>query len=132
MRHGKAPHAQGILYGEAPFGWKLSKDRSQLVMDGGEQRIIAVVRHMYAVERTPMREIVNRLREMGVVNRRGQYFGLSRVWEMIHRGDEPPPEAKAAKPARGTKKPARAAKAARGAARKASKAARKRPARGRR
>jgi hypothetical protein len=93
MRYGKTPATRGILYGEAPFGWRLSKDRSHLVTDGSEQRIIAVVRHMYLVERIPMREIVRRLDEMGIQNRRGKAFGLSRVWEMIYQGDKPPPEA---------------------------------------
>jgi hypothetical protein len=48
---------------------------------------------MYFVERIPMRAIVQRLDEMGVVNRRGRPFGLSSVWAMIHRGKERPPEA---------------------------------------
>jgi hypothetical protein len=82
---------------KSPFGWRLSKDRSHLVVDGSEQRIIAVVRHMYLAERIPMREIVRRLDEMGILNRRGKAFGLSRVWEMIYQGDKPPPEAAPAK-----------------------------------
>jgi hypothetical protein len=49
---------------------------------------------MYFAERIPMREIVARLREMGIVNRRGRAFGLSSVFEMIHRGRKQPAEAK--------------------------------------
>jgi hypothetical protein len=49
---------------------------------------------MYLVERLPMRGIVDRLRKMGVVNRRGRPFGLSGVWEMIHRRQDKPTEAK--------------------------------------
>jgi hypothetical protein len=95
MRRVIAPRgAKDILYGETPFGWKLSRDRSKLVMDGSEQRILAVVRHMYVADRVPMREIVTRLREMGIVNRRGRSFGLSSVFEMIHRGRKQPREAK--------------------------------------
>jgi hypothetical protein len=95
MRRVLAPKgARDILYGETPFGWKLSRDRSKLVLDGSEQRILSVVRHMYFAERVPMREIVTRLREMGIVNRRGRSFGLSSVFEMIHRGKKQPPEAK--------------------------------------
>jgi hypothetical protein len=95
MRRVIAPRgARDILYGETPFGWRLSRDRSKLVLDGDEQRIIGVVRHMYFVQRVPMREIVARLRDMGVVNRRGRPFGLSSVFEMIHRGRGQPPEAK--------------------------------------
>jgi hypothetical protein len=95
MRRVIAPKgARDILYGETPFGWRLSRDRSKLVLDGDEQRILSVVRHMYFAERIPMREIVMRLREMGIVNRRGRPFGLSSVFEMIHRGRRQPPEAK--------------------------------------
>ena len=35
-----------ILYGETPFGWRLSPDRSKLVLDPEEQRLLSVVRHM--------------------------------------------------------------------------------------
>ena len=95
MRRVIAPKGtRDILYGETPFGWRLSRDRSKLVLDGSEQRILSVVRHMYFVERIPMREIVARLREMGIVNRRGRSFGLSSVFEMIHRGRKQPTEAK--------------------------------------
>jgi hypothetical protein len=98
--------APDILYGETPFGWQLSDDRSRLVADTEEQRLVAVVRHMYLSERLPMREIVERLRRMRVVNRRGGPFGLSSVWEMIHRRSEQPAEAKgkARKPVRATAK----------------------------
>lgn len=82
-----------ILYGEAPYGWRLSDDRSKLVLHPDEQRVLSVVRHLYLVEREPMRTIVDRLRKMGVVNRRGRPFGLSGVWEMIHRRKDVPPEA---------------------------------------
>ncbi len=95
MRRVIAPKgARDILYGETPFGWRLSRDRSKLVLDGDEQRILSVVRHMYLVEGVPMREIVIRLRDMGIVNRRGKAFGLSSVFEMIHRGRKQPAEAK--------------------------------------
>ncbi|MGH7297622.1 MAG: hypothetical protein ACRELB_21975 [Polyangiaceae bacterium] len=84
-----------ILYGETPFGWRLNPDRSNLVADPEEQRLLSVVRHLYLAERLPMRTIVERLRKMGIVNRRGRPFGLSGVWEMIHRRKERPAEAKA-------------------------------------
>jgi hypothetical protein len=98
MRRVHIPSGKGdILYGETPFGWKLSEDRSKLVPDADEQRLLSVVRHMYMSERLPMREIVDRLRKMGIVNRRGGPFSLSGVWEMIHRRNDMPPEAKRAK-----------------------------------
>ena len=92
MRQVKLPGHAPILYGEAPFGWRLNADRSRLVMDADEQRLLSVVRHMYLVERMAMRDIVERLRKMGIVNRRGGPFGLSGVWEMIHRRKDAPPE----------------------------------------
>jgi hypothetical protein len=94
MRRVNLQGARDILYGETPYGWRLSPDRSKLVMDPDEQRLLSVVRHMYLAERVPMRAIVDRLRKMRVVNRRGNPFGLSGVWEMIHRRKEAPAEAK--------------------------------------
>jgi hypothetical protein len=85
--------SRDILYGEAPFGWRLSPDRSRLVKDEGEQRLLAAVRRMYFGEGVPLRLIVERLRDMGVVNRRGRPFSLSRVFEMVHRHRTMPPEA---------------------------------------
>ena len=85
--------SKDILYGQPPYGWKLSKDRSKLVRDPDEQRTIAMVRHMYFIRRLPMREIVAELKEMGVVNRRGNAFPLSRVCEILHSDRKPPPEA---------------------------------------
>jgi hypothetical protein len=102
MRRVAAPSGTpDILYGETPFGWRLSHDRSRLVVNGDEQRVIAVARHMYFAKRVAMREVVRRLREMGLVNRRGRSFGLSSVWEMIHHGKDCPPEAEGAKRRRG-------------------------------
>ncbi len=75
-----------ILYGEPPFGWRLSRDRSKLVRDPEEQRVVATVRHMYFVSRLPMREIVAHLAAAGIVNRRGRPFGLSRIFEIVHGG----------------------------------------------
>jgi hypothetical protein len=94
MRRVVAPRGgRDILYGEAPFGWRLSKDRSRLVKDSEEQKLIAHVRKMYFSMRLPMREIVQLLAETGVTNRRGNPFGLSRVFEMIHAPKKKPSEA---------------------------------------
>jgi hypothetical protein len=90
MRRVVTARSNGRLYGEAPFGWRVSADATKLIKDTHEQRVVAIVRHMYLSERMPMRDIVLRLDEMGVVSRRGKPFGLSRVWEMVHRGDELP------------------------------------------
>ncbi len=93
MRRATSSSSSGVLFGEAPYGWRLSSDRSRLVLDPDEQRLLGVVRHMYFIERIPMREIVANLRKMRVVNRRGRPFGLSGGWEMIHRRHGKPPEA---------------------------------------
>ncbi len=85
--------SKDILYGQPPFGWKLSKDRSKLVKNPDEQRVIAMVRHMYFIRRLPMRQIVEELASLGVVNRRGNAFPLSRVCEILHSDRKPPREA---------------------------------------
>jgi hypothetical protein len=85
--------SKDILYGQPPFGWKLSKDRSKLVKNPDEQRVIAMVRHMYFIRRLPMRQIVDELSSLGVVNRRGNAFPLSRVCEILHSDRKPPREA---------------------------------------
>ena len=96
MRHARVPAGtRPILYGETPFGWRLSADRSRLIIDKDEQRLLAVVRHMYFAERINMRQIVQRLAEMGVVNRRGRPFSLSAVWTIIHERRRRPREAAA-------------------------------------
>ena len=100
-----------ILYGETPFGWRLNDDRSRLVKDETEQRLLSVVRHRYMAERLPMRGIVERLRKMGMRNRRGRPFGLSGVWEMIHRRNEAPPESMRAVGKRAAKKADRRSRA---------------------
>ncbi len=85
--------SKDILYGQPPYGWKLTKDRSKLVKDQEEQRVISMVRHMYFNRRLPMRAIVEEMKTMGVKNRRGNAFPLSRVCEILHT-DGKPEEAK--------------------------------------
>jgi hypothetical protein len=90
MRRTRTPDGSEVLYGELPFGWRLSRDRSSVVEDRDEQRVIAIVRHLYVAQGTPMRQIAVRLAQMGIVNRRGKSFSLSRIWEMIqHDGGRP-------------------------------------------
>ena len=81
--------ANEILHGQPPYGWKFTKDRSKLVRNAGEQRVIAVMRHMYFIRRLPMREVVAELALMGVVNRRGKAFQLSRVCEILRDARRP-------------------------------------------
>jgi hypothetical protein len=86
--------SKDILYGTPPFGWKLTKDRSKLVKDAAEQRVIATVRHMFFIRRLTMRQIVHELAAMRIMNRRGNAFPLSRVCEILHTDRKPPPEAR--------------------------------------
>jgi hypothetical protein len=53
------------------------------VVEDPHQRVAAVVRHMYLVERIPARVIVLKLRAMGIVDGDGQPFDLARVMEMV-------------------------------------------------
>ena len=95
MRRARAVEGKkATLFGETPFGWRLSKDRTRLVLDPDEQRLLAVVRHMHKVQRLDMREIVTVLAHLGVVNRRGRPFALSAVWAMIRQHGKVPREAR--------------------------------------
>lgn len=111
MRTVNLTGAKPILYGEAPYGWKLTPDRSNLTKDAEEQRVLSVVRHLYLADRLAMREIVARLAKMGIKNRRGRSFGLSGVWEMIHKRNEAPPESRRVARAAKTKAPKKLKKA---------------------
>jgi len=82
-----------ILYGEAPFGWRLNKRRDALERDPREQRIISIAQHLYTSARMSLRAIVVELKTRGIKNRRGHSFSLSRVWEMVHSNGKPPREA---------------------------------------
>jgi hypothetical protein len=91
MMRVRAPKgSKDILYGQPPYGWKLSRDRSKLVKDPDEQKVISTIRRMYSVERLTMRAIVAKLAKMGVTNRRGSPFPLSRVFEILHKNKKPP------------------------------------------
>jgi hypothetical protein len=111
MRRVNLGGSHRILYGEAPFGWRLSTDRSKLVRDPDEQQLMSAVRRMYLAG-LPMRGIVDRLRSMGALNRRGRPFGIGSVWEMIHGRNKQPAEAKPVVK-KGPKRAKRAARVAR-------------------
>jgi hypothetical protein len=82
MRRTVSAEGRPVLFGEAPWGYRVSTDRRALVVDDNEQAVTAVVRHMRSEGKTLM-QIVAALRELGVANRRGQPFTLSRVHEML-------------------------------------------------
>lgn len=86
MRRGwSAGRSRRVLFGEAPWGYRLSPDRTNIVIDWKEKAVVAVARHMRRQGRT-LRQIVAELARLGVVGRRGAPIGLSRVFEMIHGG----------------------------------------------
>jgi hypothetical protein len=98
MQRVTAPRgSKDILYGQPPYGWRLARDRSHVVKDKDEQRVIATIRKMYFSMSLPMRDIVERLAKQGVRNRRGKPFMLSRVFEIVHGEKRPPRDAKKAK-----------------------------------
>lgn len=82
MRYGVRPGKENTLYGMAPYGWKVSRDRQRLVADPDEQRVLAVVRHMHA-EGLSIRAIVDELAAMRCFNRRGRQFSLASVHAML-------------------------------------------------
>jgi hypothetical protein len=86
MRRGWSPQFdRKVLFGEVPWGYHLNEDRTQLVVDEDVRAILAVVRHMRERGLT-MRQLVEELREMGIVNRRGKPFNLTRVFQLLHGG----------------------------------------------
>jgi hypothetical protein len=91
------PGSKDIVYGHPPYGWRISKDRSKVVRDRYEQRVIAVIRHMSLVRGLSIRKIIAELNEMGIVNRRGKPFPFARVWEIVHGIKEPAADTQATK-----------------------------------
>jgi DNA invertase Pin-like site-specific DNA recombinase len=77
--------SRGEMTGRCPWGYRLAADGKTLEPDEREQNVLAVVRHMRASGRK-IREIVDALREMGVVGRNGRAIGPTRVFEMIQGG----------------------------------------------
>jgi hypothetical protein len=91
LRRARHPSGKGeVFYGSAPYGWRLSTDRSKLVRDRSEQRVLAVVRRMYLERGLTMEAIVERLRAMRIANRRGAPFSMNGVRSLLHdRGGVP-------------------------------------------
>jgi hypothetical protein len=98
----KAPRgAKDILYGQPPYGWELSRDRSKLVKEPAEQRVIAMILRLDA-RGLSTRQIATELASAGLRTRRGGKFVATTVLVIIRRGRKPPPESKkgSAKPGR--------------------------------
>jgi hypothetical protein len=72
------------LAGQVGWGYCVAGDGS-VKRNEYEEQVVVVARHMRASGYT-IREIVEFLRELGVVGRRGTPIGTTRVFEMIHGG----------------------------------------------
>jgi hypothetical protein len=96
MRWGVSADRRIVLLGAVPWGYRLSEDRTSLVPDKEEQRVLAVVRHMFAVEKKSVREIVADLAALGYVGRAGKPLTQTRVFEMLR--DGPKSKAKNGRP----------------------------------
>jgi hypothetical protein len=93
MMRVKAPRgARDILYGQPPYGWKLSRDRSKLVRNPEEQRAIAAILRL-AGQGLSTRKIAQELARVGMRTRLGGRFSASTVALILRRGRKPPPEA---------------------------------------
>jgi hypothetical protein len=82
MRRGVRPGNEDVLFGMAPYGWRVSRDRRTLVADAYEQRVLAVVRHMRS-EGFSIRAIIDELAIAGYFNRRGRPFSVATVFKML-------------------------------------------------
>jgi hypothetical protein len=86
--HALRKQNSSTLAGQLAWGWRVSPE-GQVERDEHEERIAAVARHMRASGAT-LREIVEFFQKDGVVGRRGTPIGMTRVFEMIHRGRAKP------------------------------------------
>ncbi|MGH7295852.1 MAG: hypothetical protein ACRELB_12995 [Polyangiaceae bacterium] len=96
MRWGISPESQVVLLGVPPWGFGLADDRTGLVVDEGEQKITAVVRHMFACRRMSVRQIVSELEAMGIIGRSGRPLTQTSVFAMLR--DGPKSKAKQGRP----------------------------------
>ena len=82
------PNDKTRLAGQVGWGWCVGGDGA-IQRNEHEEQVVVVARHMRASGYT-IREIVDFLRELGVVGRRGTPIGTTRVFEMIHGGRRKP------------------------------------------
>jgi len=84
-----------VLYsGQCAWGKRFADDGVTLVVDEYEQNVTAVIRHMRA-SGYKLRQIVDSLRELGVVGRTGKPIGTTRVFEIVHGARKKPGRASA-------------------------------------
>jgi hypothetical protein len=93
MMRVRAPRgARDILYGQPPYGWKLSRDRSKLVRNQEEQQAIAAILRLSG-RGLSTRTIAEELATAGMRTRQGGRFSASTVALILRRGRKAPPEA---------------------------------------
>lgn len=73
-------------WGRVPWGYRLSADGMSLEPNLAERAVVAVARHM-RLRGLKLRQIVDELKKLGVVNRNGRPFGITRVYELLDEGD---------------------------------------------
>ncbi|HKQ69858.1 MAG TPA: hypothetical protein VJT73_10995 [Polyangiaceae bacterium] len=84
-----------VLYsGQCAWGQRFAADGITLEVDEYEQNVTAVIRHMRA-SGYKLRQIVESLKELGVVGRTGKAIGTTRVFEIIHGARKKPGRASA-------------------------------------
>ncbi len=70
--------------GQVAWGFRVAADGA-VERDEVEENVVAVIRHMRLSGYT-IHDIVEFLRDQGVVGRRGTPIGMTRVFEIIHGG----------------------------------------------
>ncbi len=60
------------------------EDRAKLSLDPDDERLWAVVRHMFFVSGLSLRGVVDELVSMQVFDGRGHAFPRSHVWTIVH------------------------------------------------
>jgi hypothetical protein len=77
------PERPNRYAGQCPWGRRYARDGVTIVVDEYEQNVTAVVRHMRSTG-YKLRQIVDLLKELGVVGRTGKPIGTTRVFEILY------------------------------------------------
>jgi hypothetical protein len=79
----------GLYAGQCGWGQRFAPDGVTLIVDEYEQNVTAVVRHMRS-SGYKLRQIVDSMRDLGVVGRTGKPIGMTRIFEIIYGGRKKP------------------------------------------
>ncbi|MGH7437382.1 MAG: hypothetical protein ACRENE_17020 [Polyangiaceae bacterium] len=86
MRGEKRAAERAATWGRVPWGYRLSADGMSLEPNLAERAVAAVARHM-RLRGLKLREIADELRRLGVRNRNGRPFGITRIYELLDQGE---------------------------------------------